>query len=138
MKSLTYVLKIIAIVLNTIFLAGLIFFLIRLDDHPQTLRDWAGFILMFAFPPITLITIALTFHKKFQILTFVLIIIAIIVNASFLLILIYATAIGNVRPDSPAMLLFALLGYGLPVLNLLAMALTFTKGKEKIFNHGTL
>ena len=88
MKIFTKAIKIIAIVLDTIFLAGLIFFLIRLGAQPQTLYDWAGFILMFAFPPITLITIALTFHKKFRILTFFLKIIAIIVNSSFLLILI--------------------------------------------------
>ena len=131
MKSFTKAIKIIAIVLDTIFLAGLIFFLIRLGAQPQTLYDWAGFILMFAFPPITLITIALTFHKKFRILTFFLKIIAIIVNSSFLLILIHATAIGNVHPDDPAKWLFTLLGYGLPVLNILALALTFRKGREK-------
>jgi len=129
MKSLTNVLKIIVIVLNTIFLAGLIFSLIRLGAHPQTLRDWAGFILMFAFPPITLITIALTFHKKFQILTSVLKIIAIIVNASFLVILVCVTAIGHVHLEGLAMWLLGLLGYGLPVVNIVAVALTFRKGK---------
>ena len=131
MKSFTKAVKIIAIVLDTIFLAGLIFLLISLGAHPQSLRDWAGFILMFAFPPITLITIALTFHKKFRILTFFLRIIAIIVNAFFLLVLIHATAIGNVHLNGLAMWLFALLGYGLPVLNILALALTLRKGKEK-------
>ena len=131
MKGLTYALKIIAIVLNTIFLAGIIFFLIRLGAHPQALRDWAGFILMFAFPPITLITIALTFHKKLEILTSVLKIIAIIVNASFLVILICVTAIGQVHLEGPGMWLLGLLGYGLPIVNILAVALTFRKGKEK-------
>ena len=130
MKSFTKAIKIIAIVLNTIFLAGLIFFLTRLGAHPQTLYDWSGFILMFAFPPITLITIALTFHKKCQILTFVLRIIAIIVNASFLLVLIHAAAIGNVHPSGLAQCLLTLLAYGLPVLNVLALALTFRKPKQ--------
>ena len=129
MKGLTYALKIIAIVLNTIFLAGIIFFLIRLGAHPQTLRDWAGFILMFAFPPITLITIVLICLKKFQILTSVLKIIAIIVNASFLVILICVTAIGHVHLEGLAMWLIGLLGFGLPVVNVLAVALTFRKGK---------
>jgi len=132
MKGLTKALKIIAIVLNIILLAGLICFLIRLGAHPQTLSDWAGFISMFAFPPITLITIALTFYKKFRILSSVLRIIAVIVNASFLLILICVTAIGRVHLEGLAMWLLGLMGYGLPVLNVLALALTFRKGKEKI------
>jgi len=132
MKSLTKALKITAIVLNAIFFAGIIFVLIMLGAHPQTLRDWAGFILMFAFPPITLITIALTFHKKFQILTSFLRIIAIIVNASFLVILICVTAIGHVHLEGLAMWMIGLLGYGLPVVNVLAVALTFRKCKDKI------
>ena len=126
MKSLAKTLKVIAIVLNTVFLTGLIFFLIRLGAHPQNLRDWAGFILMFAFPPVTLITIALTFNKKFRILTSVLKIITIIVNAFFLLILIYVTSIGNVHLNGFAMWLFGLMGYGLPVINILAVAMTST------------
>ena len=79
-----------------------------------------------------LFTIALTFHKKCRILTFVLRIIAIIVNASFLLVLIHATAIGNVHLDGLAMWLLGLLGYGVPVINLLALALTLRKRKGKI------
>ena len=130
MKGLTKAVKIIAIVLNTIFFAGLIFFLIRHGAHPQYLLDWAGFISIFAFPPITVITIALTFHKKCRILTFALSVIAIIVNASFLVILIYATAIGHVHPEGLAVWLLSLLGYGLPVLNVLALALTFRKPKQ--------
>lgn len=132
MKGISKTLKIIAIVLNAIFLAGIIFFLIRLGANPQNLRDWAGFILIFAFPPVTLITIALTFHKKSQILTFVLNDIAIIVNASFLAILIWVTAIGNVHLKGPAMWLFGLLGYGLPVVNIVAVALTFRLSKESL------
>jgi len=131
MKGVTYALKIIVIVLNGIFLAGLIFFLIRLGAHPRSLSDWAGFISMFAFSPITLITIALTFHKKCRILHSVLRIIAVIVNASFLLVLICFTAIGRVSLEGFLFWMLGLLGYGLPVINVLAMALTFRKLKEK-------
>ena len=126
MKGLTYALKIIVIVLNTIFLAGIIFFLIRLDAHAQSLRDWAGSILIFALPAVTLITIALTFHKKLEI---VLRIIAILVNASFLVIFIYETASGH--PKGFLRWLVYVTGYGLPVVNILAVALTFRKGKAE-------
>ena len=129
MKGLTYALKIIVIVLNTIFLAGIIFFLIRLDAHAQSLRDWAGSILIFALPAVTLITIALTFHKKLEILTSVLRIIAILVNASFLVIFIYETASGH--PKGFLRWLVYVTGYGLPVVNILAVALTFRKGKAE-------
>lgn len=131
MKGVSKALKIIAIVLNGIFLAGLICFLISFGAHPQTLGDWAGFISMFAFPPITIITIALTFGQKFRIFGSVLRIIAVIVNVLFFIILIYVTAIGNVHIEGLAMWLFGLLGYGLPVVNLAAVVSTFRNGKEK-------
>jgi hypothetical protein len=130
MKGVTQALKIIAIILNGIFLAGLIFFLIKFSADPRTVLDWAGFISMFAFAPMTIVAIALTFGKKLQVLRLVLRIIAIIVNASFLLILIYSTAIGQVHLEGPAMWIFGLMGYGLPVVNVLALALTFRKEKE--------
>ena len=131
MKGVTYTLKIIAIILNSIFLAGLIFFVIRLGAHPRTLSDRAGFISMFALPPVTLVTIALTFYRKFRIISSILCIIAIIVNTVFLIILIYATALDNVHIKGPAMWLFGLMGYGLPVVNVVILALTFRKEKEK-------
>ncbi|MDH4238497.1 MAG: hypothetical protein OEW48_02935 [Phycisphaerae bacterium] len=130
MKGLGKAFKIIAIVLNVIFSAGLILFLIRLGADPRTLLDWAGFISMFAFAPMTIIAIALTFGKEGKKLASVLRIIAVIVNALFLIILIYVTAIGNVRLEGPAMWIFGLLSYGLPVVNLAALALTFRKEKE--------
>ena len=80
---------------------------------------------MFAFSPVTLITIALTFHKKLAILTFILKVIAIIINASFLVILIWVTSIGNVHLKGFAMWLFGLLSCGSPVMNIVAVALTF-------------
>lgn len=85
---------------------------------------------MFAFPPITLITIVLTFNKKFQILTSVLKIIAIIVNASFLVTLICMMATGHFHLEGLAMWLLGLPGYGLPVVNVLDVVLTFRKRKE--------
>ncbi len=127
MKRLTKALKIIAILLNTIFLAYTYSRLIKYGAHPQGLRDQAGIILIFALPPITLITIALTFHKKAQILTTVLKIISIIANASFLVIFICEAA------DSClvglAMWLVCIMGLGLPVVNVAALALTFRKEK---------
>jgi hypothetical protein len=129
MERLNKAIRINAIILNAVFLLGIILFLIRLGADPRNLRDWAGFISFFAFPPITLITIALTFQKKLQILTLVLKIIAIILNASFLLILIWVTALGNVHLDGIVMWLFGLIGYGLPVINLTAIALTFRRAK---------
>jgi hypothetical protein len=130
MKGVAQALKIIAIVLNVIFSAGLILFLIRLGADPRTLLDWAGFISMFAYPPVTGIAIALTFGKKLQAICLVLRIIAVIVNVLFFIILIYVTAIGNVHLEGPAMWIFGLLSYGLPLVNVLALALTFRKEKE--------
>jgi len=129
MERLNKAIRINAIILNAVFLVGIILFLIRLGADPRNLRDWAGFISFFAFPPITLITLALTFNKKLEILTFVLKIIAIILNTSFLLILIWVTAIGNVYFEGIIMWLFGLLSYGLPVINLTALALTFIRAK---------
>lgn len=129
MERLNKAIRINAIILNAVFLVGIILFLIRLGADPRNLRDWAGFILIFAFPPITLITCALTFNKKLKILTFALKIIAIILNASFLLILIWVTALGRVHLEGIAVWLFGLLGYGLPLINLTALALAFIRAK---------
>ena len=139
MKGLAKAHKIIAIVLNAIFLAGLISFLISFPPDPQTLLDWAGFISMYAFAPMTIVAIALTFGKKLQILRLVLRIIAIIVNAFFLVLLICQTVIGQVHFKGFVMLLFGLLGYVLPAVNIVAVALTFREGKATIprkFNRG--
>ncbi|MHC4397729.1 MAG: hypothetical protein ACYS1A_18960 [Planctomycetota bacterium] len=130
MKGLTYALKIIAIVLNSIFLAGILFGMSRFDVHPQGLHDWAGLIFILVFPAITLITIALTFHKKGKILTYVLRIIAIIVNVFILIIIISAIAVERVYLEDFAQWLVCLMDLGLPVLNLVALALTLRKEKE--------
>ncbi|HIJ52132.1 MAG TPA: hypothetical protein HPP66_03135 [Planctomycetes bacterium] len=130
MKRLTKVVKIIAIVLNAIFLAIILLIVSRSGAHPQTLIDWAGFILIFVFPPVTLITIALTFHKKLEILTSVLKVIAIIVNVSFLTIFIFEVA--DAHFVNLVMWLVCLMGLGLPIVNILAVALTFRKGKAEV------
>ncbi|MHC4308768.1 MAG: hypothetical protein ACYSSN_02380 [Planctomycetota bacterium] len=130
MKRLTKALKIIAIVLNTIFLAGILLIVCsKYGARPENLFELAGFILIFGFPAVTLITIALTFGQKCRSLTFVLRIIAIIINASFLVIFIFEVA------DSSfvglVVRLVCIMGLGLPILNVVALALTFIKGKEK-------
>ena len=128
MKSLTYVLKLTAIALNTYFLS-FVLEIVRsgFGGHPLSLLDWVGSILVLAIPPVTLITIALTFHKKFKILTSVLRIIAIILNAHLLIPLIWCRH--EILDD---MALWAYLIYcGLPALNLVALALSFRKEKEK-------
>ena len=90
MKSLTYVLKITAIALNTYFSAWLLLFVCSgYGGHPLSLYACLSCILICAVPPVTLITIALTFHKNLKILTSVLRIIAIILNAHLLIPLIW-------------------------------------------------
>jgi hypothetical protein len=65
MKSLTYVLKITAIALNTYFLHYVLSFVgSGFGGHPLSLRAWVSNILICAVLPVTLITIALTFHKN--------------------------------------------------------------------------
>jgi len=89
MKALTFVLKLSAIAVNTYFSALVLSFVRSgFGDQPLSLLDWVGSILVLAIPPVTLITIALTFQKKFKILTSVLRIIAIILNAYLLIPLI--------------------------------------------------
>ena len=130
MKRLTKALNIIAIVLNTIFLAIFLLIVIWSGTRPESLRDWGGFILIFGFPAVTLVTIALTFHKKFQILHSVLKIIAIILNASFLVIFIHETTSGHF--EGFVRWLVFLMCLGLPVVNVLTVALTFRKGKAEV------
>ena len=137
MKGLTYVLKITAIALNTIFLAFVLSFVgSGYGGHPLSLRAWVGSILICAVPPVTLITIALTFHKKFKILTSVLKIIAFILNAHFLIILIWFEK--DYLENFEVYLIYC----ALPVVNLVALALTLRKGEIKgvryIFSLGKL
>jgi len=125
MNSLTYVLKITAIALNTYFSAWLLLFVCSgYGGHPLSLYAWLSGILICAVPPVTLITIALTFHKNRKILTSVLRIIAIILNAYILIVLIWF------EKDPRDYLVLYLMYCGFAVLNLVALALTLRKVKE--------
>ena len=128
MNSLTYVLKITAIALNTYFSAWVLSLVCcGFGGHPLSLRAWVSSILVLAVPPVTLITIALTFHKNLKFLTSVLRIIAIILNAHLLVPLIWFRH--EILDD---MALWAYLIYcGLPALNLVALAFTLRNEKEK-------
>jgi hypothetical protein len=84
MKGVTKTLKIIAIVLNAILLAGILFDMCRYGVWPRTLLYMDAFILIL-FPAVTLVTIALTFRKEGKMPACVLKVIAIIVNILFLI-----------------------------------------------------
>ncbi|MHC4735664.1 MAG: hypothetical protein ACYTDW_14590, partial [Planctomycetota bacterium] len=77
-----------------------------------------------------LVTIALTFRKEGKMPACVLKVIAIIVNILFLIILISARALVRISLDYFGPLLVCIMGLGLPVLNVVALALTFRKEKE--------
>ncbi len=127
MKSLTYVLKITAIALNTYFSAWLLLFVCSgYGGHPLSLYAWLSSMIC-AVPPVTLITIALTFHKNLKILNSVLRIIAVILNAGLLISLILFQH--EILDD--LVLVPYLIYCGLPLLNLLILALTLRKEKEK-------
>ena len=130
MKGVNKILRIIAIVVNAIFLVGLLFGMSRYGVYPRTLLDKVGLIFMLVFPAVTLVTIALTFRKKSKILNSVLRIIAIIVNILFFIILISEIALEGVSLEHFAALLVCIMGLGLPVLNVVILALTFRKEKE--------
>ena len=135
MKRFTKALNIIAIVLNTIFLAGILCVLISFGAYLESLRDLAGSILIIVLPAVTLVTIALTFRKEGKKLISILRIIAIIVNTSLLVILIcemVVPAVKGARPGGLAQWLVCIMGLGLPVINVLTLVLTFRKGKAEV------
>lgn len=132
MKGLTYALKIIIIVLNAVFLAGIIYGMTRFGVHPRGLLDLIGCIFILVFPAVTLVTFLLTFHKKAIILTSVLRIITVIINILFLIILISAIVLEGISLEHFFQLLVVTFGLGLPVLNIVAFALTFRKPKAAI------
>lgn len=132
MKDLTKTLKIIAIVLNAIFLAGIIYGMTRFGVDPSGLLDLIGCIFILVFPAVTLVTFLLTFHKKAIILTSVLRIITVIINILFLIILISAIVLEGISLEHFFQLLVVTFGLGLPVLNIVAFLLTFRKPKAAI------
>ena len=133
MKGQTKTLTIITAVLNGIFLAGLLFGISMYGARAEGRLDKAGLIFILVFPAVTLVTIALTFGKEGKKLTFVLKVIAIIVNILFLIILISALALAFERLHNQdfAQWLVCIIGLGLPVLNVVTLGLTFRKGKEQ-------
>ncbi len=131
MKGRAKTLKIIAIVLNAILLAGILFEICRYGVWTRTILDKAACIFILLFPAVTLVTIALTFRKEGKMPACVLKVIAIIVNILFLIILISARALVRFSLEYFGPLLVCIMGLGLPVINVLAVALTFRKEKEK-------
>jgi hypothetical protein len=128
MKSLTYVLKITAIALNTYFSAWLLLFVCSgYAGRPLSLYDWLSSLWICAIPQVTLITIALTFHKNRKFLNSLLTIIAIILNAHLLVPLIWF----HHEIIDDLVLVPYLIYSGLPLLNLLILAFTLRKEKEK-------
>ena len=125
MKGVAKTVKIIAIVLNGIFLAGLLFGMSMYGARTEGLLDKAGLIFILVFPAVTIVTIALTFRKEGKRLACFLKVIAVIVNVLFLIILISAMAIAFERlyNQNVAQWLVCIMGLGLPVLNFAALAL---------------
>ncbi len=129
MKGVSKTLKIIAIVLNAILLAGILFEICRHGVWNRTILDKAACIFILLFPAVTLVTIALTFRKEGKMPACVLKVIAIIVNILFLIILISARALVRISLEVFGPLLVCMMGFGSPVLNVVTLALTFRKGK---------
>ena len=131
MKKCIKNLRITAVVLNAIFLAGIIYGMTRYGVHLRGLHDKAGFMFALVFPAVTLVALALTFLKRPISLTSVLRNIALILNGLFLILLISAMALKGVNVEHFTQLMVCVLGIGIPALNLVALALTFIKQKEK-------
>ena len=132
MKPPTKAFKTTALVLNAVFLGGLIYGITRYGLYLRDLHDRVGFIFTLVFPAVTLITISLTFHSRLKILTFVLKVIAIIVNTLFLIVLISAIVLKGVNLEQFSQLMVCIWGLGLPVINILAMVLPLPKAKAAI------
>lgn len=130
MKGVTAIVKIIAIVLNVIFLAFLIFTVKSkgVVVGQADFREWAGLILTFTFPPVTLVALAFDFLKKKPTISFALKIISIIINFSYLISIILEVVRGRFGYVVFNILMLVLLA-GLPILNIFAILPTFQKGR---------
>ncbi|KPL24437.1 MAG: hypothetical protein AMJ75_03805 [Phycisphaerae bacterium SM1_79] len=124
-KELTKILIIAAIIPNFMFFT---FYLSAICNDYGTLTlsllVWIRGILIFAIPVVMIISIELTFYKKFKILHSVLRIIAVILNAHALIVLIWF------EQDPLDYLALYLIYYAFAVGNLVVLALTFIKQKE--------
>jgi len=129
MKGVTAIVKVIAIVLNVIFLAFLLFTVKCKGVVGQAnFREWAGMILTFTFPPVTLVALAFDFLKKKPTISFALKVISIILNFSCLITIILEVVGGRHGYVGFNILMLFLLA-GLPIVNLLAILPTFQKGR---------
>jgi len=138
MKGVTAVVKIIAIVLNVIFLAFLLFTVKYKGFIGQAdFREWAGLILTFTFPPVTLAALAFDFLKKKSTISFALKVVSIIINISYLISIILEVVRGRFGYVVFNVLMLVLLA-GLPIVNLLAILLTFEKGRADIMQKPAL
>jgi hypothetical protein len=127
MKELTTVLIIAAIIPNFMFFT--LFLSAICNDYgaiTTSLLDLLRSILIFAISPIMLIIIALTFYKKFKILHSVLRIIAVILNAYFLIGLIWSWQEELTDITLEAYIMFC----ALPAANLVVIVLTFIKERQ--------
>ena len=139
MKGVTAIVKNIAIVLNVIFLAFLLFTLKckGVVVGQADFREWAGLILTFTFPPVTLVTLAFAFHKKKPTISFALKVISIILNFSYLITIILEVVSGRFGYVVFNILMLVLLA-GLPIVNLLAILLPFQKGRADLMQKPAL
>jgi hypothetical protein len=128
MKGVTAVVKNIAIVLNVLFLAFLLFTVKSkgVVFGQADFREWAGLILTFTFPPVTLVALAFDFLKKKPAISFYLKVISIIINFSYLITIIFEVVRGRFGYVVFNILMLVLLA-GLPIVNLLAILPTFQK-----------
>ena len=130
-RELSKVLIIAAIIPNFMFFT--LYVLAICNDYgslPSSLLDLLRGILIFAISPIMLIIIALTFYKKFKILHSVLRIIAVILNAYFLIGLIWSWREELTDITLEAYIMFC----AFPASNIIVLALTLIKLKEKTEN----
>ena len=135
MKTLSAILKIVAIALNTIFLTIVLIFIARWGPYTENILTWTATILFLTSPAVSLITIVFTFLKKIKILTNVLKVFTIVLNVSLLIVSSCLLALQLVNFGGTGILwqVFLLMCFLTPVINILAIALPFRR-EEKIID----
>ena len=134
MKTLSAILKIVAIAINTIYLTIGLILIARRGPYTENILAWAATILFLTSPPASLIAIVFTFLKKIKILTNVLKVFAIVLNISLLIVSIcLLLQLGNLVGMDILTLVFLLLCFLTPIINILAIALPFRR-EEKIID----
>jgi len=132
MKTLTTVIKIIAIVLNTLLIAFFAYCMISSIASGDLHMDegfymWIGMPLILTCFPLSLITIVLTFLKKTRTFACVLKLISIALNICSFAYMVCAALAQGVHAEGFFLWLILLTIYALPLLNILTIALTFRK-----------